>query len=126
MSGCDGTVCSTSVFGQAHSRDGLSNTYLLGEKYLIPDHYADGLEGTDNNPVYAGFDWDYMRWVFTPPQQDTVGLSDWNDWGSAHSGAFSMAFCDGSLHSISYSIDPQVHMYLGQRADGKPIDASKY
>jgi hypothetical protein len=126
MSGCDGTVCSTSVVRSAQIRDGLSNTYLLGEKYLIPDHYTDGQEGTDNNPVYAGFDWDYMRWTFAPPVQDTVGLSDWNDWGSAHSGTFSMVFCDGAVRSISYSIDPTVHMYLGQRADGHPIDASKY
>ncbi len=37
-----------------------------------------------------------------------------------------MAFCDGSVHAISYSIDPTVHLYLGQRADLHPIDDSRY
>ena len=126
MSACDGPVCSASVARSAQVRDGLSNTYLLGEKYLIPDHYTDGLEGTDNNPVYAGFDWDYMRWSNTVPAQDTPGVSIFNVWGSAHAGTFSMAFCDGAVRSISYSIDPQIHLYLGNRQDLQPIDASKY
>ncbi len=126
ISGCDGPICNGGTVAAALIRDGLSNTYLLGEKYLIPDHYLDGLEGTDNNPVYGGFDWDWMRWSFAAPMQDTPGLSNYNDWGSAHSGTFGMAFCDGSIHAISYSIDPTVHLYLGQRADGHPIDASKY
>ena len=120
---CDGPVCNGGTMPLAQIRDGTSNTYLLGEKYLIPDHYLDGQEGTDNNPVYGGFDWDWMRWSFQAPLQDTPGLSNYNIWGSAHSGTFGMAFCDGSVHTISYSIDPTVHLYLGQRR--RPSDRSE-
>ena len=37
-----------------------------------------------------------------------------------------MAFCDGSVRSISYSIDPDTHRWLGTRAGSEPIDASKF
>ncbi len=106
--------------------DGASNTYLLGEKYLIPDHYMDGMEGTDNNPVYAGIDWDWHRWSTTAPKQDTPGLSDYYCFGSAHASGFNVAFCDGSVHSISFAIDPTTHAHLCCRNDGQLLDQSKY
>ena len=36
-----------------------------------------------------------------------------------------MVFCDGSVHMISYTIDPLVHSYLGNRQDGQAIDGKK-
>ena len=42
-----------------------------------------------------------------------------------HSGAFNIAFCDGSIHTISYSIDPELHHQLYNRKDGLVVDASK-
>ena len=47
-------------------------------------------------------------------------------FGSAHAGGFNMSLCDGSVRSISYSIDAEVHRRLGDRKDGEAIDSSKF
>jgi len=120
-----GVICCAMTVKMADILDGASFTYLLGEKYLNPDRYYDGMEHTDNNGIVVGFDWDFQRWTDTPPWQDTPGDSRLYCFGSAHAVGFHMAFCDGSVHSMSYSIDPEVHLYLGSRADLKPIDARK-
>jgi prepilin-type N-terminal cleavage/methylation domain-containing protein/prepilin-type processing-associated H-X9-DG protein len=122
----DGAISCLTLMKLANITDGASNTYLLGEKYLIPDNYFNGLEATDNNPVYAGYDWDYHRWSTTAPKQDTPGVSDWYCFGSAHASGFNLAFCDGSVHSISFNIDPLTHQYLCCRNDGQLLDQSKY
>ena len=36
-----------------------------------------------------------------------------------------MAFCDGSVHPISYAIDPSVHQSLGNRKDGVPTNIKR-
>jgi len=36
-------------------------------------------------------------------------------FGSPHPATFNMAFCDGSVHPISYAIDASLHQALGNR-----------
>jgi prepilin-type N-terminal cleavage/methylation domain-containing protein len=130
--GNNGVIYPLSTTRMAEITDGASNTYLLGEKYEDPDHYSDGTLAWDNQPAYAGFDWDYDRWTGvtsgtvvtpTPPLQDAPGYGgSGSEFGSAHAAVFHMAFCDGSVQAISYAINPMTHALLGDRQDGVPIN----
>ena len=46
-------------------------------------------------------------------------------FGSAHPAGFNACMGDGSVHTLSYSIDRYVFNLLGDRRDRQPIDASK-
>ena len=60
------------------------------------------------------------------PFQDRSGYPNDYSFGSAHSSGFNMVFCDGSVHSIGYSIDVEVHRCLANRKDGKAIDGGTF
>lgn len=122
----DGVIFAVSTITFTQIRDGSSNTYLIGEKYLNAANYTNSAEGTDNNPTYSGMDWDWQRWSSNGLRQDRRGVSDTNSFGSAHPVTANMAFCDGSVRAISYTIDPNTHKNLCSRADGLSVDASSY
>lgn len=117
--------------------DGTSNTYMVGEKYLNPDSYLSGTDWADNESMYAGEDNDTNRTTYCPvplpvdydsdhtSMQDTPGVENDYTFGSAHAGSCNMCICDGSVRSISYTIDPETHRRLGNRADDLPIDPNK-
>ncbi len=116
-----------SLLRMADITDGTSNTYLAGEKNITVDNYTTGKDVGDNEAALIGDNHDVTRWTAGnyPPFQDT------NDdlttsFGSAHSSGVNMAFCDGSVQQISYSINTTVHKNLGNRKDGAAIDASQF
>lgn len=108
----------------AHIRDGESSTYWAGEKYLNPDQYTTGSGGADNGSLYQGHDWDNLRWGHAsyPPRRDKPGVPCWQCFGSAHAAGVNFVMCDGSVHTINFSIDPQVHRRLSNRSDGESVD----
>jgi len=121
--------------------DGTSDTYLAGEKYHDPDHYHDGTAPFDDQGWDSGWDCDTIRWSGSAsatnldgtsdaaflPRQDTPGDSTGSMiFGSAHAIGFNMAFCDGSVQFLNYSIDKDTHHRLGNRRDGQTIDAKAY
>ena len=122
----------------AQVQDGTSNTYLCGEKYIDANHYLDGLDPADECCDYCGYDPDMIRFCSTEgpvgssgpssytPRQDYPGVIAHYVFGSAHAGMCNMAFCDGSVHQVSYGISATIHAELGNRADGQAIDASMY
>jgi prepilin-type processing-associated H-X9-DG protein len=65
----------------------------------------------------SGTPYDYQ-----PPKQDTPGDRNIWNFGSAHSNACNMLFCDGSVHDVSYDIDPELHRRLSHRSDGLAAD----
>jgi prepilin-type N-terminal cleavage/methylation domain-containing protein/prepilin-type processing-associated H-X9-DG protein len=125
--------------------DGTSNTYMVGEKPMDPNFYTVGRPNNaavrdwgDDGCAYQGLDDDLVRWsgfvtvtgnattaAITawnpePPWRDTRGAVDLlrTAFGSAHSGGFNMCLADGSVRSVSFSIDPETHRRLGGRDDG--------
>jgi prepilin-type N-terminal cleavage/methylation domain-containing protein/prepilin-type processing-associated H-X9-DG protein len=123
-----------SMLTMADITDGTTNTYLCGEKYLGTDYYAIGWDGGDNEMALCGQQHDNTRWTgttMTPPSLytpycDAPGTSNIYAFGSAHVNGFQMAFCDGSVQMMSYSIDLKIHRYLGNRKDGHTIDAKAF
>lgn len=111
--------------------DGMSKTMMVAEKYLRSDLYGDsGTEFSvntcaDNNSPYQGYDWDVVRWSHAKkwnvyaPQPDSYREDPCTvRFGGPHSGVFQGVYCDGSVHAISYDIDPREMEMTVARNDG--------
>jgi len=99
--------------------DGTSNTLLIGEKYVRPDHLNLRTQDEDQGYV-SGWDWDTIRWAFNPPLAPRVGLTAYDRFGSYHRGGMNALGCDGSVHFISNDIEQTVFTALATR-NGKEI-----
>ena len=110
--------------------DGMSNTYMVGEKYVNADFYeSDGTaDGGDNHSMYQGYDWDVNRWATNdwPALPDTPGFDGWERFGSAHAGIWNVVMCDGSVQSVSFDMDNQLHQRFANREDGLTTDGSAF
>jgi prepilin-type processing-associated H-X9-DG protein len=110
--------------------DGMSKTFLIGEKYINPDMYSDSEDPGDNETMYCADELDLIRWtgvnggIGNLPSQDTPGVVASQTFGSAHVGACNFAFCDGSVRAISYDIDSQTYRSLGNREDGLTLNGA--
>lgn len=104
----------------ADIKDGLSSTYLVGEKYVMSTAYQTATDPGYDQSWNSGVDLDMNRWTIDPPLQDSTTQYE-RRFGSAHSGGLNMALCDGSVRFVSYSIDGATHRALGNRRDGKAV-----
>jgi prepilin-type N-terminal cleavage/methylation domain-containing protein/prepilin-type processing-associated H-X9-DG protein len=107
--------------------DGLSNTLMVADK-RINRQLLGQPQSNDYIGYTAGWENDIVRSTDEPPRPDYNGDDDGQEdlFGSSHPGSFNVVFADGSVRSISYSIDPIVFSYLGNRSDGQAINASDY
>jgi hypothetical protein len=131
--------------------DGLSKTIFCGEKHVVePEfgyHYGDasiynggfvqpyarlaGGDPTDNEPDFpiAGGPDDGLKefelWLLSHGGRDQYqGKWAWL-FGSWHPGVCQFGLCDGSVQSLSTSVDLVMYGRLAARDDGQPIDTSR-
>ena len=117
------------IYGIAYQRsqistrevtDGTSNTYMVGEKALRSDRYLDPdfLDTGDDHSMLCGDDFDMFAWGEYVPVQDTPGVYQSWQFGSAHPSVWQMAMCDSSVRALSFDLDATAHKYLSDRQDG--------
>jgi prepilin-type N-terminal cleavage/methylation domain-containing protein/prepilin-type processing-associated H-X9-DG protein len=109
--------------------DGSSNTLLLAHKGLAPRYYAGGSPPAQNNPKYttdvtwyAGSGWEHHRDPTRGFRQDSNQVPDMQEYpGSPHSGGMPCLLADGSVRTLSYTIDAMAVAQLWAWNDGKVL-----
>jgi prepilin-type processing-associated H-X9-DG protein len=119
----NGVVYQRSMVRMNQITDGTSHTYCAGEKSIPRLFYKTGQWWADDSSAFAGHDIDMNRWTSkadgsaTQPLRDNHGDIVGIEFGSAHPSGLNMALCDGSVHFISYDVDPEFHRLRGGRND---------
>ena len=122
--------------------DGLSNTMVLSEKFVRSDMVESNItpsgqvSWSDDRGWTDGWDPDTVRFTGFPPISDSEGFcfqprtdryctgqgSEILFFGSAHPGILNGAFADGSVHTISFDVDPFLWNGIGTRNGAEVID----
>jgi prepilin-type N-terminal cleavage/methylation domain-containing protein len=114
--------------------DGTSKTILIAEKCLNPDQYHNGQNWGDDQGVFVADERDPVRWCawssgsadYMPPLRDRPGVDGSWQWGSAHPAGYNAVMCDGSVHTISYTVSEYVQRRLCNRKDKQVFDPNPY
>jgi prepilin-type processing-associated H-X9-DG protein len=132
----DGMFFCFSAVTVSSVKDGTSNTALVGEKYLDPGGYFNSSRQGDMDCAWVGNSWENCRRTatgspaafFQPKKDGTLPAStskllisagttydgpmtsefQGRIWGSPHGDGFTLGFCDGSVHFISYGANSHV------------------
>jgi prepilin-type N-terminal cleavage/methylation domain-containing protein len=132
IAACTGIMISYNRFKFTDVDDGLSNTFMIGEKYVDCDLYTNGVSIGDDQGPYVSDDRDSVRCAadeggsFQPPLLDMPGLDNTICFGSAHANGLFFALCDGSVRFVSYGVNETVYRRLMNRKDGKLIDPNQF
>ncbi|MBN2578026.1 MAG: DUF1559 domain-containing protein [Pirellulales bacterium] len=147
----NGIIWTGSQFKWKDIKDGLANTYLIGEKYIGLDYIEAGNSWGDDEGPFACDDSDIIRFaafsiksekppIMGEPAADYLApLRDRRDptrgdanfgrygrgyytFGSAHATGFQVVMCDGSVHMISFGISETMHRRFANRGDKKLVD----
>ena len=130
VTGSTPNLCYTGYSIYRHFRDvtdGLSNTILVGEKYVHPDHFGEGTWGDnsffndDSNVVanrVAGPSFPIVRKPAEIILSNTARVS----FGSAHAGGYcQFVLADGSVREIDPSVNSVVLGYLSNIRDEQVV-----
>ena len=118
---CNGMAYSYSKVRITDVTKGTSMQLFVGEKYVSKAHYGDGVDGGDNENMFAGFDNDSCRTAENPPSTDAAA-SNTVDFGSCHPVGPLFAMVDGSVRLIPYAIDKPTYQSLGDRNSSNVIE----
>jgi prepilin-type N-terminal cleavage/methylation domain-containing protein/prepilin-type processing-associated H-X9-DG protein len=106
--------------------DGTSSTVAVGECY---ENDATGYTGAIwsgmEYSIYYGIATSDVMWGIDSDEYVLNGAGA-QAFASRHSGGVHFAFCDGSVHFIKTTVDPQLMIYLCGRNDGAVINAGDY
>jgi prepilin-type N-terminal cleavage/methylation domain-containing protein len=140
----DGPIVPSKILSKKARRmidiiDGRANTILAGEKQLFPYAFQGQSYCSDDQGYTDGFDNDSIAFALgratkggtpippRPTQRSGTQPSDGNEcgatFGSVHESC-PFVFCDGSVHWVSYSIDPLNWVKLCSINDGQPVDSN--
>jgi prepilin-type N-terminal cleavage/methylation domain-containing protein len=100
--------------------DGLSNTMLLSEKRLDVRNYGSG-DWHDDRGWSDGWDPDVVRYGAFQPMQDSAGGVSGYEMGSAHAAGIQACMGDGSVRTITYSVNLTTFNWLTHRNDGQVL-----
>jgi prepilin-type N-terminal cleavage/methylation domain-containing protein len=98
-------------------RDGLSLTFMIGEKHVQQGHLGDHNYG--DGAAYNGDHGDAMRGAGSGRTLARFPTDGGNVFGSYHLGICQFVFCDGSVKAIATSLDGTNLGYLADIADGQ-------
>jgi prepilin-type N-terminal cleavage/methylation domain-containing protein len=134
----DGPIVPSFNYGPKKKRrvrditDGTSATMLIAEKYLSKTQMLGQtscsedqgfVDGWDNDAIASAISYAYNSSTVTPPQP--IGRADLTTcgglFGSIHA-SMQCVFCDGSVHTVNFSIAPNTFLFLLQVNDDQTLD----
>ena len=109
--------------------DGLTRTYLIGEKTMDPDKYETGDDYGDWTPYFGWQPYQkamtsYVRYGIGQPFRDRLDdcISSCHSFGSAHTAGWNAAMADGSVRTVTYGASPAVHFALSTISGSETFD----
>ena len=103
----------------AQITDGLSTTYMVGEKCVSTELavHADDRDFGNDQAALIGDDHDVRRVASVRPYRSSHHRSP-ESFGSFHSGGWFALYADGSVSEMSFEIDLKIHQSRAGRDDG--------
>jgi prepilin-type N-terminal cleavage/methylation domain-containing protein len=129
-----GPIYTRSKINARQVTDGLSHTFVIGEKFITDlvasdeNPPAPGTEHADrgDSAIFAG---DSLETILrTADEGFPEGEPDDDDderFGSEHGDFTHFAYLDGSVHALQYDMDQEVYEFMGIIADGVEADPAE-
>lgn len=114
----NGIFFAGSLVRLAEVTDGLSHTYLIGEKFVRtrPALFVYDRDFGNDQSAFLGDDHDNRRWANLAPSPDS-DEDHFTQFGSRHGSGWHAVLCDGSIHAYDFHMSLETHQQLANRKD---------